>query len=153
MAQVGLNDLHFAILTKDTVEELIYETPEPIAGAIEATINPAVDTQELYADDQLWESVSTLGKIDVEVGTADLPLTVRAKLLGNEIVDGVLIENKTDIPPYIALGFKSLKSNGKYRYVWLLKVWLSLWLRIIQPKRQRGVQNPYHQLYLYAQTP
>jgi hypothetical protein len=40
MAQVGLNDLHFAILTKDTVEELIYETPEPIAGAIEATINP-----------------------------------------------------------------------------------------------------------------
>lgn len=100
---------------------MIYETPEPIAGAIEATINPAVDTQELYADDQLWESVSTLGKIDVEVGTADLPLTVRAKLLGNEIVDGVLIENKTDIPPYIALGFKSLKSNGKYRYVWLLK--------------------------------
>ncbi len=46
MAQVGLNDLHFAILTKDTVEELIYETPEPIAGgAIEATINPAVDTK------------------------------------------------------------------------------------------------------------
>ena len=121
MAQVGLNNLHFAILTKDTAEELIYETPKPIAGAIEATINPAVDTQELYADDQLWESVSTLGKIDVEVGTADLPLAVRAKLLGNEIVDGVLIENKADIPPYIALGFKSLKSNGKYRYVWLLK--------------------------------
>ena len=121
MAQVGLNNLHFAILTKDTAEELIYETPKPIVGAIEATINPAVDTQELYADDQLWESVSTLGKIDVEVGTADLPLAVRAKLLGNEIVDGVLIENKADIPPYIALGFKSLKSNGKYRYVWLLK--------------------------------
>ena len=70
MAQVGLNDLHFAILTKDTVEELIYETPEPIAGAIEATINPAVDTQELYADDQLWESVSTLGKIDVGSGNS-----------------------------------------------------------------------------------
>ena len=45
MAQVGLNNLHFAILTKDTAEELIYETPEPIAGAIEATINPAVDTK------------------------------------------------------------------------------------------------------------
>ena len=107
MAQVGLNDLHFAILTKDTAEDLIYETPEPIAGAIEATVNPAVDTQELYADDQLWESVSTLGKIEVDVGTADLPLTVRAKLLGNEIVDGVLIENKMTFPPYIALGLKA----------------------------------------------
>jgi phi13 family phage major tail protein len=78
MAQVGLKDLHFAILTVDTKEELIYETPEVIAGAINATINPEVGTQELYADDQLWESVSTLGKIDVEVETADLPLAVRA---------------------------------------------------------------------------
>lgn len=121
MAQVGLNDLHFAILTKDTKEELIYEVPEQMVGAINATINPSVNTQELYADDQLWESISALGKIDVEVETADLPLDIRAKILGNKIVDGVLIENKADIPPHIALGFKSLKSNGKYRYLWLLK--------------------------------
>jgi len=43
-----------------------------------------VDTQELYADDQLWESVFNFREnLDVEVGTADLPsVTVRAKLLG-----------------------------------------------------------------------
>ena len=35
---------------------------ETIAGAINAIINPEISTQELYADDQLWESVSTLGK-------------------------------------------------------------------------------------------
>lgn len=121
MAQVGLNDLHFAILTADTKEAITYEVPEPMVGAINATISPTVNTQELYADDQLWESVSALGKIDVEVETADLPLTVRAKLLGNEVVDGVLVENKGDAPPHIGLGFKSLKSNGKYRYLWLLK--------------------------------
>lgn len=57
----------------------------------------------------------------MEIETADLPLPVRAKILGNEIKDGVLIEKATDVPPHIALGFKSLKSNGKYRYVWLLK--------------------------------
>ena len=121
MAQVGLKDLHFAILAKDTKEDLAYEVPEAMVGAINATINPAVNTQELYADDQLWESVSALGKIDVEVETADLPLEIRAKILGNEIRDGVLIEKATDVPPHLALGFKSLKSNGKYRYVWLLK--------------------------------
>ncbi|MPN60951.1 hypothetical protein SDC9_208684 [bioreactor metagenome] len=33
----------------------------------------------------------------------------------------VLIENKDDMPPTLALGFKSKKNNGKYRYVWLLK--------------------------------
>ena len=121
MAQVGLNDLHFALLTKDTKEELTYELPESMIGAINATINPTVNTQELYADDQLWESVSALGKIDVEVETADLPLIIRAKILGNKIKNGVLIDNKEDIPPHLALGFKSLKSNGKYRYLWLLK--------------------------------
>jgi phi13 family phage major tail protein len=121
MAQVGLNDLHFAILTADTKDELTYEPTEALVGAINATINPAVNTQELYADDQLWESVSALGKVDVEIETAELPLTIRAKLLGNELKNGVLIEKATDVPPHIALGFKSLKSNGKYRYVWLLK--------------------------------
>ncbi|WP_296969177.1 major tail protein [Tepidanaerobacter sp. EBM-38] len=121
MAQVGLNDLHFAILTVDSKDELTYEAPEPMVGAINATINPAVNTQELYADDQLWESVSALGKIDVEIETADLPLAIRAKILGNELKEGVLIEKATDVPPHVALGFKSLKSNGKYRYIWLLK--------------------------------
>ncbi len=56
MAQVGLKDLHFAILNKDTIEELTYAVPEPMVGAINATINPTVNTQEVYADDQLWES-------------------------------------------------------------------------------------------------
>lgn len=121
MAQVGLKDLHFAILTADTKDELIYEEPQAMVGAINATINPEVGTQELYADDQLWESVSTLGKIDVEIETADLPLTIRAEILGNELKDGVLIERAADVSPHIALGFRSLKSNGKYRYVWLLK--------------------------------
>lgn len=121
MAQIGLNDLHFAVLTKDTIEELTYEAVEKLVGAINASISPTVNTQELYADDQLWESISALGKIDVEVETADLPLTTRAKVLGNKIVEGVLVESKEDTPPHIALGFKSLKSNGKYRYIWLLK--------------------------------
>lgn len=121
MAQVGLKDLHFALLIADTKADLAYEPPKPMVGAINATINPEVGTQELYADDQLWESVSTLGKIDVEIETADLPLNIRAEILGNELRSGVLIEKATDVSPHIALGFRSLKSNGKYRYVWLLK--------------------------------
>ena len=121
MSQYGLKDIHFALLESDTKVGLSYGEVEEIPGAINARINPNVNTQELYADDQLWESVSALGKIDVEVETADLPLTIRAKILGNEIKDGVLIEKATDVPPHLALGFKSLKSNGKYRYVWLLK--------------------------------
>ena len=44
-------------------------------------------------------------------------------VFGNTIDDnGVLIRSANDQPPYFAVGFKSEKSNGKYRYVWLYKV-------------------------------
>ncbi len=59
--------------------------------------------------------------VDVEIELNQLSLTSRAKLQGAKVVTGVLIESKDDIPPTIALGFRSKKSNGKYRYVWLLK--------------------------------
>ena len=55
MAQVGLKDLHYAILEEDTNEGVLYGEIKPLAGAMNATINPTVNTQELYADDQLWE--------------------------------------------------------------------------------------------------
>ena len=48
---------------------------------------------------------------------------IQEKIFGNEIDDnGVLIRTSTDKPPYFAVGFKSEKSNGKFRYVWLYKV-------------------------------
>ncbi|MFU0800200.1 MAG: Phage tail protein [Xylanivirga thermophila] len=121
MSQYGLKDIHFAILETDTKSGVSYDDVEEILGAINAKINPNVNTQELYADDQLWESISALGKIEVEIETADLPLKTRAKVLGNKYENGILIENKDDTPPYLALGFKSLRKGGKYRYVWLLK--------------------------------
>ena len=121
MSQVGLRDLHVAILVEDDVEGVSYAAPQRIAGAINATINPTVNTQELFADDQLWESISALGKIDVEVETAELSLETRAVLSGQTLVHGVLVETATTVVPHVALGFKSLKSNGSFRYVWLLK--------------------------------
>lgn len=121
MSQYGLKDIHFALLKKDNKTEVSYDVVEEIAGAINAKINPNVNTQELYADDQLWESISALGKIEVEIETVDLSLDTRAKILGNKYENGVLIETKDDVAPYLALGFKSLRKGGKYRYVWLLK--------------------------------
>ena len=54
---------------------------------------------------------------------ADIPLAIQEKIFGNQIDDnGVLIRSSTDKPPYFAVGFKSEKSNHKFRYVWLYKV-------------------------------
>lgn len=122
MAQIGLQKLHIAILEEDTATNLKYAAPERVVDIISANVNPNVHTAEIYADDRLAEVLPVVGKIEVTVETNNLPLDVRAKIFGNTVNDeGVLVEKITDTPPYLALGFKSLKSSGEYRYVWLLK--------------------------------
>lgn len=118
--RVGLDMLHYAIITDEETEE--YGVPIPIPGAITASISPEVNTETLYADDQAADVATALGTIEVEINVKDLTAEASKDLLGSTIdVNGVLVDNKADNAPYVALGFRSRKSNGAYRMVWLLK--------------------------------
>lgn len=120
--RIGLRDLHYARLTSDDETGTVYGTPEKIVGAITAKISPKTDMQKHYSDDGLTEVASSQGETEVEFGADDLPLQVQADLLGHTLgTDGVLLKNRDDAAPYVALGFRSLKSNGNFRYVWLYK--------------------------------
>jgi phi13 family phage major tail protein len=118
---VGLKDLYYAILTKDDSTGVAYSAPVKIAGAINAKVSPSSESLTVYADDGPSEQITQLGAIGVDLETKDLPLDVQAALLGQSIVGGVLIKKDTDIPPYVAIGYRSTKSNGKSRFMWLLK--------------------------------
>lgn len=122
MATIGLRDLYYALLTEDPEDGTpTYETPERIVGAISANINPNPSTTTLFADDGPMETSATLGEITVELNIADIPLKTQGVLLGHHYENGLLIAKGGDVPPYVALGFRTLKSNGKYRYFWLTK--------------------------------
>ena len=119
--QMGLKDIHIAILTEDIASGATYETPEKLERAISAKLSPKSNTENIYSDDSVEDVIAAFEGVDVEIEVNQLSLASRAKLQGAKVVKGVLIENKDDIPPTIAIGFKSKKTNGKYRYVWLLK--------------------------------
>lgn len=121
--QVGLSDLHYALLTADPKGGVpTYSTPVRFAGgAIQANINPNSSLETLFADDGPFEVSSSLGKIELELMLSDLLLEEQAVVLGSTYAGGVLTDKSTDTPPWLAIGFKTLKSNGKYRYVWLAK--------------------------------
>ncbi|MBN6186403.1 phage tail protein [Aneurinibacillus sp. BA2021] len=119
--QVGLKDLHYALLTKDDSTGVTYGAPTKIAGAITAKISPKSNTETLYADDGPSETATALGEIEVEIEVKDLPLAVQAALFGHTLENGILTKNAGDTAPYVAIGFRSKKSNGKYRFVWLYK--------------------------------
>lgn len=116
--RVGLKDVHYAIMQEDET----YATPKKLIGAISATISPTTNTETLYADDQAYEVASSLGDISVEMNVANIDAEDLKELLGHKInADGVLVKSSEDNAPYVALGFRSKKSNGKYRYTWLYK--------------------------------
>lgn len=126
---IGLRNVVYAKLINDVagVTPTTYDVVKPIAGAITANINPNSSNETLFADDGPYETASTIGQITLELNVADLPLEVQADIFGHTLTaEGVLIRKSADVPPWLAVGFKSLKSNGKYRYTWLAKGKFSL---------------------------
>lgn len=117
---IGLNKVHIAIMDDEELET--YETPIFIGGAMQANVVPSINNAQLFADDTLWDTADALGAITVTLGMASIPTHVYAKMMGHNIdQNGVLIRNKDDRAPYVALGYRRKMANGKAKYNWLLK--------------------------------
>lgn len=121
--RVGLDQMYYAVLTSDAPGvQTTYNAPVQVPKAITAGIQPKSNTAVLYADDGPSETATAIGEITVDFEAGILPASVLADLLGATIgADGTLLQKSTDVAPYVALGFRSKKSNGKYRYKWLYK--------------------------------
>lgn len=118
----GLSGFRYCILDKDTETEITYAVDiKKLIGARNVKISPKVNTGEAYGDNQLLETASAVGAIEVEIDVANLTLEQRAELLGYKYKNGVLMENKDFNPPYIAFGFEAQKSDGGTLLKWLLK--------------------------------
>lgn len=121
---IGLRDLCYALYDEETQE---YGTVKKAVGAIDATITPSTETTTLYADDGAYDVVSSLGDIEISLEQAVLPDNVLADWLGHKVdANGALVRGKDDIAPYIALGFRSIMSTGKFMYVWIYRCKASL---------------------------
>ena len=118
-ALIGFDMCHYAILSTDSAGGATYETPVRIVGAISANINPNSSEETLFADNGPMESSTALGAV----------------LLGHKYNKGFIERSSTDTPPFIAIGGRALKSNGKYRYFWLLKGKMS------QPEQERQTKG------------
>lgn len=122
MAIVGLEKLYYAKITKDDEKELIYDTPEYLAGVREIGVTPSINTEKLYAENKLWEQDSAIEAIDVTIDLADLSNKQSSILLGHQVAEGGgIIATEDDIAPYVALLYKANKSDGSARYQILYK--------------------------------
>lgn len=120
-SQIGLDFLHYAILTQDNSSGVAYQTPVHVPNVMKIGVDPSGSVDVQYADDGPAETVSQTGAVKVNISLKDLPLEDQAAFLGHAIVGGVMVQKTTDIPPEVAMLFRSRKTNGHYRYIKLLK--------------------------------
>lgn len=117
---IGLDMVYFAIMTNE--ENETYGAPKRLPGGIQVTITPTVNSETLYADDIAYDSVSSMGDVEVELNVAEIDTADYAALMGHVLDSAGGIDAKaTDIAPYVALGFRRRMANKKFRYVWLYK--------------------------------
>lgn len=122
--RIGCDHLVYVpMTTEDSVEAApVYGTVTSAPGVMSLNINPNGSQETLFADDGPMETASTLGRIEVEIQKNELTTQNKADLLGHQIdANGALVYGDSDIAPWVAIGFRTLKSNGNYRYVWLYK--------------------------------
>lgn len=124
--QIGLKNIKVALLVTDTVSGVTYAAPESLERAIKATLKPKATQTKIYSEDSVEEVLNMFDSVDVSIELNQLSVGSRALLQGSKVVKGVLVESKSDVPPTLALGFQSKKTNGKYRFVWLYKGSFSL---------------------------
>ena len=123
MATIGLDDLYYATITEGNNGDETYGTPVKLAKAISADLSLELAEAILYADDAASESVKAFKNGKLTLGIDALGNVNAAALLGARVDSkGVLVSATEDTSPYVAIGFRALKANGKYRYFWLYKV-------------------------------
>ena len=121
--KIGLDELHFAAITEDENGYESYGVPQRIAGAITASL--AINTAEtqLRADGECIDTVTVFDGGTISINVCDIGADIAAKLLGARIdKNGVLVQAKENKPKAVAIGFRSLKSDGNYKFVWLYRV-------------------------------
>ena len=122
--RIGCDNLVYALMSVEDTADKAPEYTEVVKapGVMSININPNGSQETLFADDGPMETASTLGRIEVEIQKNELTTQNKADLLGHSIDSkGALVYGDSDIPPWVAIGFRTLKSNGKYRHVWLYK--------------------------------
>ena len=122
--RIGCDNLVYALMTtEDTISSApVYDDVVAAPGVMSININPNSTLATAFFDDGPGDTASTLGNIDVEIQKNALTSQNKADLLGHSLdANGGVVYSGDDTPPWVAIGFRTLKSNGKYRYVWLYK--------------------------------
>ena len=113
----GLKNVYYAVVT-ETDGEITYDTPKPIRGAVNLTLDAAGEPVLFYADDSAYYEENTNDGYTGSLEMALIPDEFRVDVLGDELdANGALIENKDAKAKHFALMFEFDGDAKKTRHV------------------------------------
>mgnify|MGYP000820261332 CR=1 FL=1 len=115
---VSARDVHIAKVIQDDYNEYVADKPVKLARTIKIKASDKVSIEKIYSDDGVEDIVSNYEGSELELELNTLSPYERSMLFGMLYKDGYLIHSKNDVPPQLALGYRSKRLGGKYRFVW-----------------------------------
>lgn len=119
MAQIGLTNLWYGILTEGADGTPSYGGAKSFGKAVSAKVDVSTNDATLYADDTLAESDKSFKSAKVTLGVSDDDMTIFAEILGHKVdtSGGEMVRSTEDSAPWVGLGRVITKmASGKYVY-------------------------------------
>lgn len=119
---IGVDKLHYALVTTDTTASYAAEQPKAVPGVTEAGFNMNGQNATFYADNGPYDNATAMGEMDIAIACADVTPAMKSDLFGFDYDSTTGELSATDInAPYVAIQYRIQKSNGAYRYVTIYK--------------------------------
>lgn len=115
---VSARDVHVAKVIQDDNNEYVTDTPVKLARTIKIKASDKFSVEKIFSDDSVEDIVSNYEGTEIELELNTLSPYERSILFGILYKNGYLIHSKDDTPPQLALGYRSKRLGGKYRFVW-----------------------------------
>jgi phi13 family phage major tail protein len=136
LTRIGLDSLYVAAVTQDDPSGYTAGTPQYMAPSAEAVQEPQAASQIEYADNAPFDALYAEGETKITLTLTGVSVPMLAFITGRvfDSSSGRMYDNG-GIPPFVALLFRSKKSNGSQRYYCFLKG------RFMMPKEDAATQK------------
>lgn len=120
---VGVDNLHFAIVTQDDEIAYVTETPRYLAPAAEVAAETETNNTPTYYDNQPGNNYVSEGVTTLTMTVSGIPGKLAAELLGKDFdaATGRVLDSGIPNPPDVAAGYRAGIGKSDYRYTWYHK--------------------------------
>lgn len=120
-AVVGIDKFYYAVLEKDTENEVSYSEMVRVPYVQNVNIETEQEIAKAYGDNTVAEMAVSTGVATVEFQFHSIPLEDRVTLLGLEEKNGIIVQRSQVNPPYVAVVLEKTKADGSVELVGLTK--------------------------------